>query len=114
MAQRPCVGRWFTSRGHKDVHHYRFCLDRLEVDDVRFSTYGDHRDVHPFQLLCRHGNGEGWGRVLHSPSPYPILIYLPVTLPIPNGDEKLNPIPVPDGFGYLRLIPVRALNNFFQ
>lgn len=47
-----CVGRWLTSRGNKDVHHYRLRLDHLEVDDVRFSTYGDHRDVHPFQLLC--------------------------------------------------------------
>ncbi|AES69113.1 hypothetical protein MTR_3g022610 [Medicago truncatula] len=52
-------------------------------------------------ILCRHGNGAGWGRVLPSPFPYPILIYLPITLPIPNGDEKLNP--VPDGFGYPRI-----------
>ncbi|KEH37549.1 hypothetical protein MTR_2g041280 [Medicago truncatula] len=44
-----------------------------------------------------------WGRVLSSPSPYPILVYLPVTLPISNGDEKLNLIPVSDGFGYPRL-----------
>jgi len=39
------------------VHHYRLCLDRLEVDDVRVSTYGDHKDVHPFQLLCTYS---GW------------------------------------------------------
>ena len=58
--------------------------------------------------------GQGWRRGLPSPSPYPILIYLPVTLPIPNGDEKLNPIPVPDGFGYPRHIPVPALNIFFN
>ncbi|AES89950.1 hypothetical protein MTR_4g082170 [Medicago truncatula] len=65
-------------------------------------------------MLIRYGNGAGWGRVLPSPSPYPILIYLPVTLSIPNGDEKLNPIPVPDGFGYPRPIPFPALNNFFN
>ncbi|KEH25604.1 PIF1-like helicase [Medicago truncatula] len=63
--------------------------------------------------VVRHGNGAGWGRVLPSPSPYPILIYLPVTLPIPNGDEKLNPIPVPDEFGYPRPIPVpEEIANF--
>jgi len=54
---RPCVGRWLTSRGHKDVHHYRLQLDRLEVDDVRFSTYDDHREVRPFQLMCTYS---GW------------------------------------------------------
>jgi len=62
----------------------------------------------------RHGNGAGWGRVLPSPSPYPILIYLPATLPIPNGDEKLNPIPVPDGFGYPDPIPCNALFYLFN
>ena len=64
--------------------------------------------------LCRHDNGAGWGRVLHSSSPYLILIYLLVTPPIPNSDEKLNIIPVPDGFGYPRPIPVTALNKFFN
>ena len=38
-------------------------------------------------------------------------LYLPVTLLIFNGDEKLNLIPVPDGFGYPRPIP--ASNNYF-
>ena len=55
----------------------------------------------------------GWGQILHSPSPYLILIYLHVTLPISNGDDKLNLISVPDGFGYPCLIPVPVLNNFF-
>jgi len=57
--------------------------------------------------------GRGWGRVLPSPSPSPTPIYLPVTLPIPNGDEKLNPILVPNGFGYSRLIPVPVVNHVF-
>jgi len=35
---------------------------------------------------------------LSSPSPTPI--YLPITLPISNRDEKLNLIPIPNGFGY--------------
>jgi len=39
------------------VQHYRLRLDRLEADDVRLSTYGDHRDVRPFQLLCTYS---GW------------------------------------------------------
>ncbi|AES81509.1 hypothetical protein MTR_7g093550 [Medicago truncatula] len=51
--------------------------------------------------ISRH-NGAGWGRVLPFPSSYLILVYLPVTLPIPNGDEKLNLISVLDGFGYPR------------
>ncbi|AES95796.1 hypothetical protein MTR_5g029630 [Medicago truncatula] len=55
---------------------------------------------------CTAWQWGGWGRVLHSPSPYLIHIYLPVTLPIPNGDEKMNPIPVLDGFKYPRPIPV--------
>jgi len=67
-----------------------------------------------YSLPSRHGNGAGWGRLLPSPSPYPILIYLHVTLLISNGDEKLNLILVPDGFGYPHLIPVPALNNFFN
>jgi len=54
---RPCAGRWLTRRGHKDVHHYRLQLDRLDVDDVRFSTYDDHRAVRPFQLMCTYS---GW------------------------------------------------------
>ena len=54
-----------------------------------------------YTILFRYGNGAGW--VLHSPSPYPIIIYLFVILPIPNGDEKLNSIPVPDGYEYPRI-----------
>jgi len=61
-------------------------------------------------MPTRHGNGAGWGRVLPSPSPYPILTYLPVTLPIPNGDEKLNLIP--DEFGDPIPIPVPVVNHF--
>jgi hypothetical protein len=53
----PCAGRWLTTKGHTDVHHYRVVLDRLEVDDVRFSTYGDRRDVRPFSMLCTYS---GW------------------------------------------------------
>ena len=60
--------------------------------------------------MLRHGNGAGWRRVLPSPSPTPI--YLPVTLPIPNGDEKLNHIPVHNEFGYSRPILVPAVNQF--
>lgn len=45
---------------------------------------------------------QGGGRILPSHSPYP----LPVTLPISIGDEKSNLIPVQDGFGYSRLIPI--------
>ena len=68
--------------------------------------------VVPYHLLqARHGNGAGWGWVLPSPSPYSILIYLPVTLSISNGDEKLNLIPVPGGFGYPRLIPVLGMDS---
>jgi len=51
-------------------------------------------------VVGRHGNGVGWGQVLPSLSPYPFLIYLLITLPIPNVNEKLNPIPILDGFGY--------------
>jgi len=39
------------------VQHYRLLLDRLKVEDVRFSTYGDHIEVRPFQLLCTYS---GW------------------------------------------------------
>jgi len=39
------------------VHHYRLLLNRLEVDDVRFCTYGDHRGLRPFQILCTYS---GW------------------------------------------------------
>jgi hypothetical protein len=51
---RPCAGRWLTSKWHKDVHHYRLRLDRLEVDDVRFSIYDDHGGVRPFLLMCTY------------------------------------------------------------
>ena len=64
-------------------------------------------------VLARHCKGAGWWRILHSPSSYLILIYLPIILPIPNGDEKLNLIPIPGGFGYPRPIPIATLNNFF-
>ena len=39
------------------MHHYRLWLDRLEVDDVRFCTYGDHRGVRLFQILRTYS---GW------------------------------------------------------
>ena len=39
------------------MHHYRLRLDHLEVDDVKFSTYDDHRAVRPFQLMCTYS---GW------------------------------------------------------
>ena len=50
--ERPCAGRWHTTRGHTVVHHYR-----LEVEDVRFFTYHDHREVRSFQLMCTYS---GW------------------------------------------------------
>jgi len=61
------------------------------------------------QGRIRNGNGVEWGRILPSPSPYPTLIYLPVTLLISNGDEKSNLILVADGFGYTHLIPIRII-----
>jgi len=39
------------------VQHYRLRLDRLEVDYVRFSTYGDHIHVRLFQILTTYS---GW------------------------------------------------------
>jgi hypothetical protein len=36
------------------VHHYCLPPDRLGVDDVRFSTYENHREVRPFQLMCSY------------------------------------------------------------
>ena len=58
-----------------------------------------------------HGDEVGVGTRFVFPIPILTLIYLPVTLPIPNGDEKLNLIPVPNGFRYFRLIPVPAVNQ---
>jgi len=51
-SERPCARRW-----HIDVQHYCLLLDHLEVDDVRFCTYGDHREVRPFQFMCTYS---GW------------------------------------------------------
>ncbi|XP_039683953.1 uncharacterized protein [Medicago truncatula] len=51
-SKRPCARRWLASRWHTDVHHYRLLLDRLEVDDVRFSTYGDNREIRSFSAYC--------------------------------------------------------------
>jgi len=45
--------------------------------------------------------------------PSPTFIYLSVALPIPNGDEKLNLIPILNGFGYFRPISVPVVINFF-
>jgi len=59
----------------------------------------------PYEL----GLGE-WGMRRVSPFSSPILIYLQVTLSIPNGDEKLNPITVLDGFKY----PYPPVKSFFQ
>jgi hypothetical protein len=53
VGQTMC-GRWLASRGHKVVHHYRLLLDRLEVDDVRWSTYDDHREICSFQLIITY------------------------------------------------------------
>ncbi|RHN59974.1 hypothetical protein MtrunA17_Chr4g0020021 [Medicago truncatula] len=52
--ERPCAGRWLTSRGHSIVHHYRRLLDRLEVDDAKWSAYDDKRAVRPFQIICTY------------------------------------------------------------
>ena len=48
----PCVRRWQPSRGNTVANHYRRILDRLEVNDVKWSTYDDHRAICPFQLIC--------------------------------------------------------------
>jgi hypothetical protein len=39
------------------VHHYRRLLDRLEVDDMKWFTYDDHRAMHPFQIFSTYS---GW------------------------------------------------------
>jgi len=75
----------------------------LKIEDIckkKNSAQKSLKGLFSSYNLIRHGNGAGWGRALPSPSPSPTPIYLPVTLPIPNGDEKLNLIPVPNGFGY--------------
>jgi len=43
-----------STRGHTVVHHYRSRLDRLEVDDVKWSTYDEHRAMRPFQLISTY------------------------------------------------------------
>lgn len=54
--------------------------------------------------LIRHGNGAG-GDEFCLPHPHPLVSYtLPVTLLIPNEDEKLNFIPVPNRFAYFIVI----------
>ena len=53
-------------------------------------------------------------QVSPSPSSYPTHIHLPVTRPILNGDEKLNPIPVPNEFGYPVHISIPAMDNIFN
>ena len=39
------------------MHHYCLLLDRLEMDDVRWHTYEDHREIRPFQLIVTYS---GW------------------------------------------------------
>ena len=39
------------------MHHYCLLLDRLEMDDVRWHTYEDHREIRPFQLIVSYS---GW------------------------------------------------------
>ncbi|AET01313.1 hypothetical protein MTR_8g011090 [Medicago truncatula] len=67
--ERSCAGRWLTTRGHIVVHHYRSRLDRLEVYDMKWSTYDDHRAVHPFQLINTYSGwlirGKGWCAVIY-------------------------------------------------
>lgn len=45
---------------------------------------------------------------------FPVLIYLPDTLPIPNGDEKLNLILILNRFGYPRSSPSLHWIKFFN
>jgi len=60
--ERSCAGKWLTTRGHTTMHHYRSRLDRLEVDDVRWSAYDDHREMRPFNLLSLTRDGWCAGR----------------------------------------------------
>ncbi|XP_024626761.1 protein MAIN-LIKE 1-like [Medicago truncatula] len=53
-AHMPCAGRWLTRRGQTTVHHYHRLLDRIWVDDAKWSTYHDHRAVRHFQIICTY------------------------------------------------------------
>ena len=111
--QAPCVGPFAEKATTVIQVTYSFCL-RENMMNWWTHTWGGVFCASCSSLdVDRHGNGAGWRRVLHSPSLYTILIYLPITLPISNGDGKLNPIPVPDRFRYPCPILVPALNNFF-
>jgi hypothetical protein len=55
----------------------------------------------------------GVGMDFTFPVPYTTPKYLPVTQPIPKGNEKSNPIPFSDGFWYPLPIPIAAVDTFF-
>jgi len=89
---------------------HSFLLYEVIMFEIHLNTKCGHIfllkfDIHNIGMTMGRG-GDGF----YLPRPHTRL-YLPVTLLIFNGDEKLNLIPVPDGFGYPRPIP--ASNNYF-
>ena len=66
------------------------CSSLMDIILIKFLCHVIVHDV-------RNGNEAGWGQVLPFPFPRITLIYLYVTLPILNRDEKSNCISVPMG-----------------
>ncbi|GAU25327.1 hypothetical protein TSUD_375900 [Trifolium subterraneum] len=48
----PICAKYCPLKGYKYPDEHKTPLDRMEVDEVTFRTYEDHRHIHPFEDIC--------------------------------------------------------------
>ncbi|GAU10640.1 hypothetical protein TSUD_419770 [Trifolium subterraneum] len=53
----PICAKYLPMKGYKYPDEHRTTLDRMEVDEVTFRPYEDHRYIRPFEDICWYS---GW------------------------------------------------------
>jgi hypothetical protein len=63
----PLASMFYAGKGHKSPCNYRTFLDRMEVDEVEFNPYEEHRAARPFEDISWYSGWIMCGRTIICP-----------------------------------------------
>lgn len=90
----PCAARWIPHRGHANPKPYRLALDRLEMDDVTWMPYEDHREIQEFVEICWYSGWIMCGRdIIYRHLPERVKRQYGYVQDIPRAPTSVLPLP---------------------